>query len=351
MAYPVLPFCTLLAALVFGGGEADLLFVGDAMQHKAQIDAAKTAGSYDYTACFARIDSLISAADYAVVNLETPVGAAPYRGYPCFNAPTEFADALADAGFDMMLTANNHTLDNGPKGLKSTIRHLDSLGIDHLGTYADDSSRTKAMPKIVDIKDFKVGFLNYTYGTNGIEPRQGVVVDYIDKELIKRDVEAARSAGAELLAVCVHWGDEYKLLPNSSQKSLADYLESLGVDMIIGAHPHVIQPMELRANRYFPDKEVFLIYSLGNFVSNMKTADTRGGALAHLKIYRDDSRKARLKSASYRLLFTVPGKYEVYEADSVDSPVWKPRAKEFGRRARAIFDKHNISVPEYKEAM
>jgi len=348
MSYPILPFCTYLASLVFGSGEADLLFVGDAMQHKAQIDAARVEGGYDYSACFTEIDSIVTAADYAVVNLETPVGKPPYRGYPCFNAPVEFADALADAGFDMMLTANNHTLDNGPKGLKATIDHLDSRGIDHIGTYQNDSARAKALPKVVDVKDFRIGFLNYTYGTNGIEPRQGVVVDYIDKELIRSDVDASRRAGAEMIAVCIHWGNEYKLLPDSNQKQLADYLESLGVDMIIGAHPHVIQPMELRANNYFPDKDILLIYSLGNFVSNMKTADTRGGAMAHLKLYRDDKGKARLKEASYRLLFTVPDNYKVYEADSVKSAAWQSRAKNFSARARNIFDKHNKSVPEYK---
>ena len=348
MAHPLLPVCTTLASLLFAGSEADLVFVGDAMQHKAQLEAARSGGRYDYSPCFAGIDSIVSAADYAVVNLETPVGKGPYSGYPCFNAPTEFADALADAGFDMMLTANNHTLDHGPKGLRATIKHLDSIGIDHIGTYADDSARIKALPKVVNVKDFKIGFLNYTYGTNGIEPRQGVVVDYIDKEKIKNDIEATRLAGAELLAVCMHWGDEYRLLPNAMQKQLADFLESQGVDMIIGAHPHVIQPMEFRENKYFPGRELFLIYSLGNFVSNMKTADTRGGAMAHLKIYRDDDGKARLKEASYRLLFTIPGKYEVVEADSVKAPMWQGKAKNFADRARNIFDKHNISVPESK---
>ena len=163
-----------------------------------------------------------------------------------------------------------------------------------------------------------------------------------------RDIDDARLAGAELVAVCIHWGDEYKLLPNNTQRQLADYLESQGVDLIIGAHPHVIQPMGLRPNRYFPDRKVFLIYSLGNFVSNMKTADTRGGAMAHLRIYRDDEGKARLKEASYRLLFTIPGEFKVMEVDSVKSATWKGRAKTFADRARGIFNKHNVSVPEYK---
>ena len=348
MAHPLLPVCTSLASLLFAGNEADLLFVGDAMQHKAQLEAAYTPHGYDYSDCFASIDSIVKAADYAVVNLETPVGDPPYSGYPCFNAPKDFADALADAGFDMFLTANNHTLDHGPKGLRATIAHLDALGKDHLGTYAADSMRAKALPKIVDVKSFKIGFLNYTYGTNGITPRDGVTVDYIDTTLIRKDIAAARAAGAELMAVCIHWGDEYKLLPVASQRHMADFLEAQGVDFIIGAHPHVIQPMEFRTNRYFPDKNVVLVYSLGNFVSNMKTADTRGGAMVHISLLRDDVGKPQIKSTNYRLLFTVADGYRVMEADSVKDARWRGRADEFAGRARGVFDRHNVCVPEYK---
>ncbi len=341
---------TSLVSLVAGYDEADLVFVGDAMQHKAQLDAAARDGGYDYTGYFDAIEPIVSVADYAVVNLETPVGPRPHTGYPCFNAPEAFVDALADAGFDMFLTANNHTLDRGPRGLRSTIDVLDSRGLDHIGTYAADTARVRALPKVMNINGFKVGFLNYTYGTNGISPREGVVVDYIDRARIKADVEATRAAGAELMCVCVHWGDEYKLLPNASQRHLADFLEALGVDMIIGAHPHVIQPMEFRPNRYFPDKKVFLVYSLGNFVSNMKTRDTRGGAMVHVKLFRGDDKKPVVKRADYRLLFTVPASgganFKVLEADSVKAPAWQSRAREFLGSARAIFDAHNIDVPE-----
>ncbi|MBD5233508.1 MAG: CapA family protein [Bacteroidales bacterium] len=342
---------TSLVSLVFGYDEADIVFVGDAMQHQAQLEAAQRGSSYDYTGYFDAIQPIVSVADYAVVNLETPVGPPPHTGYPCFNAPEAFVDALVDAGFDMFLTANNHTLDRGPKGLRGTVDVLDSRGLDHLGTYKDDSSRTRALPKIVDVNGFKIGFLNYTYGTNGISPRDGVVVDYIDRSRIKADVDDTRKAGAELMCVCMHWGDEYSLLPNKTQQHLADFLEALGVDMVIGAHPHVIQPMEFRANRYFPEKNIFLVYSLGNFVSNMKTRDTRGGAMAHVKLFRGEDHRPMVKEADYRLLFTVPASgrddnFRVMEADSVKAALWKARAAEFAKAARGIFDKHNIGVPE-----
>lgn len=350
-----LPLFVSLVSLVFGYDEAELVFVGDAMQHKAQLEAASAGkGEYSYSGYFSAIHNIVDDADYAVVNLETPVGAAPHTGYPCFNAPPAFLDALADAGFDLFLTANNHTLDRGPGGLRSTIKELDVRNLDHIGTYIDDSARAEALPFIKKVKGFKIGFLNYTYGTNGIEPRGGVVVDYIDRARIKADVDAIRAAGAELVAVCIHWGDEYKLLPNLTQKHHADFLEAIGVDIIIGAHPHVIQPMEFRPNRYNPDRNLLLVYSLGNFCSNMKTPDTRGGAMVHLRLFRGEDRKAILKDASYRLLFTVPGtspadNFKVMEADSVKGNVWEARAREFSRRAREIFDKHNIGVEEYKK--
>ncbi len=342
---------TSLVSLVFGYDEADLVFVGDAMQHKAQLDAARGSDGYDYSGCFDGIKPIVSVADYAVVNLETPVGPSPHTGYPCFNAPEAFVDALADAGFDMFLTANNHTLDRGPRGLRSTVSALDSRHLDHIGTYPDSDSRAASLPKIVDVNGFKIGFLNYTYGTNGISPRDGVIVDYIDRPLIKADIDSTRSAGAELICVCIHWGDEYSLLPNRNQRHLADFLEAMGVDMVIGAHPHVIQPMEFRPNRYFPDKNFFLVYSLGNFVSNMKTRDTRGGAMAHIKLFRGADHRPSLKEADYRLLFTLPpvrsgDNFRVLEADSVTSPLWKARAADFSKTARSIFSKHNIGVSE-----
>lgn len=337
-----------------GYDEAELVFVGDAMQHQGQLDAArKKGGGYDYSQYFTEVKPFISVANYAVVNLETPVGEGSHSGYPCFYAPPEYVDALQDAGFDLFLTANNHTLDRSAKGLRSTISELDKRNLDHIGTYRDSTERINALPLIKNINGFKIGFLNYTYGTNGISPRDGVVVDYIDRAQMKADVDNTRNAGAELLCVCIHWGDEYKLLPNKSQKQLADFLEAIGVDMIIGSHPHVIQPMELRPNRYHPQKNVLLVYSLGNFISNMKTADTRGGALVSAKLLRGEDKIAKIINADYRLLFTIPGSspdknFRLIEADSVFDTQWKIKAKEFSTRARKIFNSHNIGIDEYQ---
>lgn len=340
-----------LEGLVFGYNEAEVLFAGDAMQHIAQLDAARVSKDhYDYSQCFSGVRDMVNEADFAVVNLETPVGNPPYAGYPCFSAPATYSAALKDAGFDMCLTANNHTLDRGARGLRGTVETLDSQGFHHLGTYADDSARAAALPYVVDISGIRIAFLNYTYGTNGIPVRDGVVVDYIVRDVISRDVETAKAEHPDLIAVCIHWGDEYFLLPNDGQKRTADFLEALGVDLIIGGHPHVIQPMELRPNKYYPEKQVLLVYSLGNFISNMKKPDTRGGAVARVRLQKKPNQKTTILDADYTLVYSLPGttpasNFRVVPLDSVPAAA-QPGAAEFARRARRIFDQHNLSVPE-----
>lgn len=336
-----------MASLTHGLQEADLVFVGDAMQHKAQIDAARrSGGAYDYSECFVSLHDYIGNADYAVVNLETPLGGRPYTGYPCFSSPESYVDALRKAGFDLFLTANNHTLDKRDKGLIRTIDSLDIRGIDHIGTYRNLAERDSVMPFIRDINGFKIGFINCTYGTNGIRLTSDAVVDYIDRGRIKADIDSARAHGAELIAVCIHWGDEYRLLPNDSQRRLADFLVDNGVELVIGSHPHVIQPIELRTDS--AGNKALVVYSLGNFISNMKTRDTRGGIAVKVKLKRDGEGKARVAQASYRLLFTVPPSdgrnFMVLPAEDVDHPLWKGHCLSFTKSAEQIFNKHNVGV-------
>lgn len=367
--YGISKILTLIAQ-----SEAVLLFAGDAMQHKAQLDAASMGdGIYSYVECFAPVKAMVSEADFAVVNLETPLGGKPYRGYPCFSAPDSYARALVETGFDLLLTANNHTLDARDRGLRRTIAALDSLAIPHIGTYTDSSARKREIPKIINIKGFKVGFLNYTYGTNGIDVQGDVVVDYIDKATIEADIAASRNAGAEIICVAVHWGDEYKLLPNASQKALASWLCDKGVDIIFGGHPHVIQPMELVDNPV-TGKKTALFYSLGNFISNMKTRDTRGGAVARVTLKRDSCGIARVDNLSYSLVFTVPPgatsapdknfklypvEHEVFTATPLPAgndstatsvqalPHIRANMNAFVSSATAIFDKYNKNVIVY----
>ncbi|MDE6255606.1 MAG: CapA family protein [Muribaculaceae bacterium] len=334
--------------------EITILFAGDAMQHQAQLDQAKIrgGGKYDYSQCFTMIAPDIKEADYAVINLEVPLGGGPvYRGYPCFSAPDSYAEALRDAGFDMFLTSNNHCLDSGMKAARRTLTALDSIGVDHIGTYHDAAQREKLVPFIKDIKGFKVGFLNYTYGTNGIEPRDGMEVAMIDRDRMAKEIAKTREAGAEIVVVTVHWGVEYVLRQNKNQESLAQFLLDQGTDLVIGSHPHVIQPMMVVDNEK-TGKKSLVVYSLGNFISNMKTGDTRGGALVRAVIGRDQNGKPVFKEANYDTFLSA--KPENNSQNFRVIPSWMPESipasqKEhwniFNRGAEKIFNQYNKDVP------
>lgn len=338
-------FFVSLYSLVFGYDEANIVFAGDAMMHQKQIDCARRDdNTYDYSDYFTEIAPYVIGADYAVVNLETAVSAPPYSGYPCFNAPESYVDALRRAGFDLFLTANNHTLDRNDRGLRATIDNLNERRLDHIGTYKNAAERDSVLPFIRNINNIRVGFLNYTYGTNGIKPQQDVVVDYIDRDRIRRDVEATREAGAEAVIVCMHWGDENRMLPNQTQKSLADFLKSLDVDVIVGGHPHVVQPAEITMRD--DGRPQLVYYSLGNFISNMTRRDNRGGMLARVQLRRGDDGRVTVSDAGYRLVFTEQptdgGSFRLRWAEAAE---W-PAAKAFLDSARAIFSKHNAGVDE-----
>lgn len=339
-----------LLSLLFGHDSAEIVFAGDAMMHQAQIDAAAHASDipkgYVFSGYFDAVSPYIINADYAVVNLETPVSGAPYSGYPCFNAPSGFVDALAEAGFDLFLTANNHTLDRHDRGLCATIDTLDSRKLDHIGTYKDLGNRESTLPFVKNINGIKIGFLNYTYGTNGMTPGRDVRVDYINRDLISSDIESARAAGAEILAVCIHWGVEYQLHEHQSQRDLAQFLADKGVDLIIGGHPHVVQPMHLSDNNKGGKR--LTVYSLGNFISNMKTRDTRGGAMVKVFLERDENGIAQVRDAEYSLVFTAPAEngknFRLVWGDKSQDP----RAKAFMDSSRALFRGYNTGgIKEY----
>lgn len=338
---------------------ATLLFAGDAMQHQAQLDQALSEGGgtrHDYSECFRWIAPAITEADYAVVNLEVPLGGGPrYSGYPCFSAPDSYAQALADAGFDMMLTANNHCLDSGMKAARRTIRALDSLGIDHIGTYHDAADREAKVPFVKTINGIRFGFLNYTYGTNGIPARDGMEVAYIDRDRMAREMRATREAGAEILVVTMHWGIEYVLRENAIQCELADFLIKNGADMVIGSHPHVIQPMKMVRDES-RGQDVPVVYSLGNFISNMKTGDTRGGAYMRVRVERDEDGKARVKWADYDTFFCAKptgagSNFTVIPSDRTDliPAAQLGHWQIFNRAASKVFDAENVGIPRRRQ--
>ena len=341
-----------VVSLLQSNNMVNLTFVGDAMQHAPQITAAQQAdGTYDYSPCFQHLIDDITWADLAVVNLECPLGGKPYTGYPCFSAPDSYAQTLRDVGFDLFLTANNHCLDRRDKGLVRTCHVLDSLGIPHIGTYPNQQERNQRIPYIVNVKGIRIAFLDYTYGTNGIPIQGNVVVDFIDQQVIADDIALARERGAHAICVNLHWGIEYQLKPVATQRTLADWLVSQGVDLIIGGHPHVVEPMEVRYSKEY-DKNVLLVYSLGNFISNQSDIDTRGGAMVKVSL-RMENGHAVIDNPRYKLFFVQKpvSRGENYVLIPEARPdLLRPDSKgEFSRfmqRTHDLVMSHNQDVPQ-----
>lgn len=282
--------------------KVSLLFVGDAMQHGPQIKAAATDSGYVYDRCFQHIQQEISAADIACVNFETTLGGKPYRGYPLFSAPDEYAIALQHAGFDLFFTANNHCLDTGKKGLERTIEVLDTLGVKHTGTFVNKENRTLYYPLMIIKSGIRMAFLNYTYGTNGLSVSSPNVVNFIDPKVMKKDIEAAKRMMPDVIIANVHWGNEYQTKASAAQQEVARFLHANGVRIVIGHHPHVVEPIVVSQENDSIRSVVY--YSLGNFVSNQRKTNTDGGAVALITLSQEEYGKpVKIESCDYELVW------------------------------------------------
>ncbi|MDR2894313.1 MAG: CapA family protein [Alistipes sp.] len=273
---------------------AKLLFIGDVMSHAPQVAAARTLDGYDYTETFRHFGPIFGQTDIAVANLETTLRTTPpYTGYPMFAAPAELAFGMRRAGIDIVTTANNHILDRGARGVRSTLAILDSAGIRHTGAFLDSADRRARNPLRFTAGGLNFALLAYTYGTNGIPVPKGVMVNLIDTAVIASDLAAALAPDPTLaqkpdhVIVAYHWGEEYRVQPTRAQRELAAWTRAHGADLIIGGHPHVVEPMEAHLDA---DSNVVgaTYYSLGNFVSNQRTRRTDGGIAARITITRTD---------------------------------------------------------------
>jgi hypothetical protein len=269
-----------------------LLFAGDIMGHDTQIESARQMGEgdYDYSTCFRYVRPYISAADIAIGNLEVTFAGAPYKGYPAFSSPDALALALKEAGFDVLVNANNHAIDRGKAGVERTLDVLDSLGIIQTGVFRDSAERTSEYPLIIEKNNIRLALLNYTYGTNGIRVTPPNIVNYIDTALVRKDLEKAATARPDFTIVLMHWGLEYERTENDQQKELAQFLLAHGADAIIGSHPHVVQPIRLHDGK-------LVVYSKGNMISNQRKRYTDGGILVDITL--EKTNRTRLKTYSY----------------------------------------------------
>lgn len=280
---------------VLGSGDV-LLHSG--LWRQAQRDARAAGGSgYDFRPMLAGVAATVSAADLAICHLETPLGTpgGPFSGYPIFNVPPQIAPALRDTGYDACSTASNHTLDKGEAGIRRTLDALDAAGLRHTG-----SARTvaeAAKPTILDVRGVRVALLSYTFSFNGLRRPAGRawVANLLDLRSVRTAARRARSAGAEVVILSVHWGTEYQHTPNSQQRSLArELLGKSDVDLILGHHAHVVQPFERIGTGW-------VAYGLGNHLSWQSFSNgTRDGVLAR-----------------FALTETAPGRFTVTRAEAL----------------------------------
>ena len=275
----------------------DISVIGDIMCHSTNFQDAydDENDTYDFSYVFTDIKDYIQNADLTIGNLETTFAGKEvgYTGYPTFNTPEQLAQNIKDLGVDVVSTANNHSLDKRYAGLVSTLDELDKVGLSHTGTYRSKEEQDTILTK--DINGIKFAFLSFTYGTNGIPVPSGkeYCINLIDEDLIKDQISKAKALNPDVICVNMHWGDEYKLKQNTTQEKLADFLFENGVDIILGSHPHVLEPMEKRTITLDDGtkKDGFLIYSLGNFMSGQVIENTMNTIILQLKItkHADDS--------------------------------------------------------------
>ncbi|WP_353097522.1 CapA family protein [Tissierella praeacuta] len=284
-----------------------ILAAGDIMFHSPQYKVAfnKETKSYDFTNTFRYIKKYVEEADLALANFETVTAGAEigFSGFPRFNTPKESLLAIKETGFDILSTANNHCLDQGKKGIIQTIDNINEYGMKNMGTYKEPNDNIL----IEEVEDVKIGLLSYTYGLNGMDnalskEELSYMINRIDEEKIKNDIEKVKSLGTDLVVVFIHWGNEYQREPSDYQLELGSKMVEWGANIILGSHPHVIQKTEI-INK--DGKDNFIIYSMGNFLSNQRKENTdnsytEDGVMVNLNIEKDfSSGETIIKSIDY----------------------------------------------------
>ncbi|MFI3280982.1 MAG: CapA family protein [Rikenellaceae bacterium] len=261
--------------------EISIMFGGDVMLHQPQIDAARNGeGGYSIAKSLLYIKDSWAMCDAVVFNLETTLSDKNYSGYPLFAAPREVTQDLQACGVTHVMLANNHICDRGAQGIRNTLRYVEEASLESAGCYVDSLDLEKRVPIFIKKEGFNIALLNYTYGTNGMPIPTGMIVPLLDTTLIAKDIAQAKEASATNIITFVHWGNEYQSHPSIEQKRLAAWLRAKGVDIVVGSHPHVIQPTQV-------DSTGATIYSLGNLISNQRKHYTNGGLLVKLDIVRD----------------------------------------------------------------
>ena len=294
-----------------------LAFVGDLMCHEPQFQSAEKAdGSYDFYPPFRVIQPFLSEPDMTFGNLETVFKGTElgrkYAGYPTFNTPDAYANALVKAGFDALFTANNHSLDGGMTGIKRTISVLAENGLPNIGTFVEASDT--ATVQIYDLKGIKFSTLAYTEISNGsLSESNQYMLNRIDTARIREDITRCRSKGVEIIVVNFHFGTEYEREPNDYQKQIVRHAINCGADIIVGQHPHVLQPIQLfRGSENCTLDTGIVAFSLGNFFAHQMGRFTNSGLILNVKLKKDLA-SGKIRMEEY---FSIPTYTATYQEKS-----------------------------------
>ena len=312
---------------------------GDIMFHPSQLDGAydPNTKTYDFRNSFKAVRDILQSADLAIANFEgTTAGNTvyAYQGYPLFNAPDEVLDAIKDAGFDILSTANNHSLDTRKAGVIRTVEQIKKRGMDSIGTYVE---KPESRVLIKEIKGIKFAFLSYTEMVNGLESTMtqsdlDAMVNIINETKMFEDIAYAKSQNADIIIAYLHWGDEYARVQAARQDILAEKLITEGVDIILGSHPHVIQPAQ---KLEYKGETKFVAYSMGNFLSNQRVETlvpygmteevskyTEDGVIVDINIEKNgETGEVTLKDITYIPLWVYKGTTEDGGTEHVVYPI------------------------------
>ncbi|WP_409254037.1 CapA family protein [Bacillus sp. SCS-153A] len=289
--------------------------IGDVLLHNTVYQDAEEGDSYNFLPMFQVVETFLQAPDFMIANQESLPGGAHLgvSSYPAFNSPYEIVDALQKLGVDAVTTANNHSLDKGTKGVLSAISHYEEIGMPYTGSFKSEEDRKNI--RTFNVNGISFALLAYTYGTNGIPVPQGkdYLVNLIDLDLMKKDIQKAKELGVDMVVLAAHWGNEYERFPNETQQSLARELTNAGVDLIIGHHPHVLQPIEKLTTD--DGREAVVIYSLGNFLSGQEGDLKNIGGIANVtvqKVIDENGKRISFPEIGFQPTFVTQSNYNNY---------------------------------------
>jgi poly-gamma-glutamate capsule biosynthesis protein CapA/YwtB (metallophosphatase superfamily) len=296
--------------------------IGDVLLHNTVYQDAENGGAYDFMPMFQDVETFLQSPDFMIANQESLPGGAHLgvSSYPAFNSPYEIVDALQKLGVDAVTTANNHTLDKGAKGALSAISHYEEIGMPYTGSFKNKEDRQNI--RTFNVNGISFALLAYTYGTNGIPVPQGqdYLVNLIDLDLMKNDIHKAKELGVDMVVLAAHWGNEYERYPSDNQKMLARELTDAGVDLIIGHHPHVLQPIEKMLTK--DGREAVVIYSLGNFLSGQDGELKNIGGIANVtvqKVIDENGKRITFPEISFQPTFVTQSQYKNYRVLPLDA--------------------------------